>query len=76
MDSINESWNAIFFEGEDEGKWEDEDLDFPLELELDNATGDGVELLHEAHEAINRLSQKTNKRGRMMRQPRRAESWQ
>lgn len=32
--------------------------------------------LEEAHEALNRLSQKTNKRGRLMRQPRRAESWQ
>jgi hypothetical protein len=61
-------WGEIF--GFDQ---EDEDFEAPLGLE--NAEGEGIEFLDEAHEAINRLSQKTNKRGKLMRQPRRAESW-
>lgn len=53
-------------EGEE---WDDD-------LGLDVSQGEGVELLHEAHEAINKLYQKTNNRGKLMRQPRRADSWQ
>jgi hypothetical protein len=62
------NWGELFgFDNEEEG------FDAPLGLE--NAEGEGIEFLEEAHEAINRLSQKANKRGRLMKQPRRAESW-
>ncbi len=53
----------------------DDDDEFDIPLALDGETGGGIEFLEDAHEALNRLSQKTNKRGRLMRQPRRAESW-
>ena len=63
------TWGELFtFDDEDEG--------FETPLGLDNDEGEGVEFLDEANEAINRLYQKTNKRGRLMKQPRRAESWQ
>lgn len=32
-------------------------------------------LLYEAHEAINRLNTKSNKRGQLYRRPKRAENW-
>ncbi len=32
--------------------------------------------LAEAHEALSRLNTKTNKRGKLMKRPRRAENWQ
>jgi hypothetical protein len=44
-------------------------------LGLTGQQGEGIVFLEEAHEALNRLSQKTNKRGRIMKHPRRAESW-
>lgn len=63
-----------------DGKWGElfnlEADEFETPLDLDVQTGEGVEFLDEAHEALNRLSHKTNKRGRLMKQPRRAESWQ
>jgi len=64
-------WGELFNfdKDEDEGFFEE-----PLELE--GQEGDGVLFLEEAHEALNKLSQKTNKRGRLMKQPKRAESWQ
>jgi hypothetical protein len=62
-------WGELFnLEGDDEG--------FEESLGLEKAEGDGVLFLEEAHEALNKLSQKTNKRGKLMKQPRRAESWQ
>lgn len=64
------------------GKWDElfnfddnEDEVFEAPLGLENAQGEGVEFLNEAHEALNKLSQKANKRGKLMKQPRRAESW-
>jgi hypothetical protein len=67
----NANWGELFkFEDDDE------EFDYPLELELDEQAGEGIMILEEAHEALNRLSQKTNKRGRLMKQPRKAESWQ
>jgi hypothetical protein len=63
-------WGELFnFDNEDE-----EVVEEPLNLE--GQEGDGVMFLEEAHEALNKLSQKTNKRGRLMKQPKRAESWQ
>jgi hypothetical protein len=43
-------------------------------MDLDGAD-EGILFLEEAHEALNRLTQKANKRGGLMKQPRRAESW-
>lgn len=62
------------------GKWDelfDLDLQQGLELssELSPEAEEGIVFLEEAHEALNRLNQKANKRGGLMRQPRRAESW-
>lgn len=70
MKSRKGKWGELFSFDDEPGEFE-----LPLELDLD-AEGDGIVFLEEAHEAINRLSQKTNKRGRLMKQPRRAESWQ
>ena len=65
LKSPNEKWGELFnLDGDSEG--------FQESL----GQGDGVLFLEEAHEALNKLSQKTNKRGRLMKQPRRAESWQ
>ncbi len=71
MKSRKGKWGELFSfdKDEDEGLFEE-----PLELE--GQEGDGVMFLEEAHEALNKLSQKTNKRGRLMKQPKRAESWQ
>lgn len=71
MKSRKGKWGELFKfdKDEDEGFFEE-----PLELE--GQEGDGVMFLNEAHEALNKLSQKTNKRGRLMKQPKRAESWQ
>lgn len=71
MKSRKGKWGELFNfdKDEDEGFFEE-----PLELE--GQEGDGVLFLEEAHEALNKLSQKTNKRGRLMKQPKRAESWQ
>ncbi len=67
MKPRKEPWgNAFDFEDEDEA----------IMLSFDSDDDEAVEFLEEAHEAINRLYQKTNKRGRLMKQPRRAESWQ
>ncbi len=46
-----------------------------ISLQLEGQTGEGILFLEEAHEALNRLSQKANKRGKVMKHPRRAESW-
>jgi hypothetical protein len=62
-------WGELFnLDGDTEG------FDEPLGLQA--AAGEGALFLEEAHEALNKLSQKTNKRGKLMKQPRRAESWQ
>ena len=62
-------WGELFnFDGDDE--------EFEELPALEKGEGDGVLFLEEAHEALNKLSQKTNKRGKLMKQPRRAESWQ
>ena len=65
-----------------EGKWDDifnldgeSDDEMEASLGLEGQEGEGILFLDEAHEALNRLSQKTNKRGRIMKHPRRAESW-
>jgi hypothetical protein len=44
-------------------------------LDFEGITGEGILFLEEAHQALNKLSQKTNNRGKLMRQPRKAESW-
>lgn len=49
---------------------------FELPLDLDDNAEEGILFLEEAHEALNRLSQKANKRGGLMKQPRRAELWE
>lgn len=61
-------WGDLF-------KFEDDEV-FEAPLNLDAQTGEGIEFLDEAHDALNKLLQKTNNRGKLMRQPRRAESWQ
>ena len=55
----------------------DADEEFTMELLSFDSDDEEVTLfLDEAHDALNRLSQKTNKRGALMKQPRRAEkSW-
>ena len=69
MKSSKGKWDEIFdFDG-------DNDEEMKVSLGLEGQQGEGIMFLEEAHEALNRLSQKTNKRGRMMKQPRRAESW-
>ena len=68
---------SLFFE--EEGFWEeDEALDEPaldLEIDIEESPLAGVEFLHEAHEAVNRLAQKTHTRAKVDRHPRRADSW-
>lgn len=77
LESSGKAWQDHFFDGtNDKDGWDDPEWLDSLDLDMDNAMGDGIELLQEAHEAINRLYQKTNKRGKLMRQPRRADSWQ
>ncbi len=71
MKSRKGKWGELFSFDKDE----DEEL-FEEPLDLEGQEGDGVLFLEEAHEALNKLSQKTNKRGRLMKQPKRAESWQ
>lgn len=66
MKSSKGHWDKLF-------GWEAEALDLPLDL--DESEEDGILFLEEAHEALNRLNQKANKRGGLMKQPRRAESW-
>lgn len=61
------NWGELFDFEDEEG------FDVPLALEAED--GDGIVFLEEAHEALEKLNQKTNKRGRLMKQPRRAESW-
>lgn len=71
MKSRNGKWGEIFsFDHDESGDFADEPLG------LDGQEGEGILFLEEAHEALNKLSQKTNKRGSLMRQPRKAESWQ
>lgn len=70
LKSRNGKWGEIFnFDNDDNEGLVDEMLDF------EGQQGDGILFLEEAHEALNKLSQKTNKRGSMMKQPRKAESW-
>ncbi|WP_373532381.1 hypothetical protein [Vampirovibrio sp.] len=70
MKSRNGKWGEIFsFGTDDDPVFVDEVLDF------EGQQGDGILFLEEAHQALNKLSQKTNNRGKLMRQPRKAESW-
>lgn len=63
-------WGEIFnFDNDDHEGLSDETLDF------EGQEGEGILFLEEAHEALNKLSQKTNNRGKLMRQPKKAESW-
>jgi hypothetical protein len=70
---------SLFFE--EEGFWEEDDeldetaLDLDLDLDKDDLPV-GINFLHEAHEAINKLTQKTHTRARIDRRPRRADTWQ
>lgn len=61
------------------GKWGElfdfEDKFLEESLIFDESAEDGILFLEEAHDALNKLSQKTNHRGKLMRQPRKAESW-
>ncbi len=66
----------------EEGKWgdyfefDDEDeFETSLDLDLDDPTGEGAVFLEEAHEAINKLYQKTHKRDAAPKMHRKAESW-
>jgi len=69
LNSDKGTWDEIFnFDG-------DHDDELEGSLGLEDQDGEGIVFLEEAHEALNRLSQKTNKRGRVMKHPRRAESW-
>ena len=71
MNSADGKWDDIF-------KWNgdsDDEDEQDVSLGLEGQEGEGIVFLEEAHEALNRLSQKTNKRGRVMKHPRRAESW-
>ena len=66
MKSRKGHWDELFdLEGE---------LELPLEF--DDDAEEGILFLEEAHEALTRLSQKANKRGGLMKQPRRAERWE
>lgn len=70
MKSRNGKWGEIFNLGiDDDEVFVDETLNF------EGNASDGILFLEEAHQALNKLSQKTNNRGKLMRQPRKAESW-
>ncbi len=68
LKSRNLKWGELFSFDEDEDSMDDT-------LGLAGQEGEGILFLEEAHEALNKLSQKTNKRGSLMKQPRKAESW-
>jgi hypothetical protein len=66
----------LFFEKE--GYWDEEDVsdqDGLLDLEVEDDNSEGLDFLHEAHQALNKLAQKTHTRSRIDRQPRRADNW-
>ena len=68
-------WDHIFHM-DDEGDSEESEGDVPDDsLGLDETDGEGAVFLQEAHEALNRLSQKTNKRSRVLKHVRRTEGW-
>jgi hypothetical protein len=69
LKSAKGKWDEIFILSEDS------DDETEVSLGLGGQQGEGIMFLEEAHEALNRLSQKTNKRGSVMKHPRRAESW-
>ncbi|WP_303673865.1 hypothetical protein [Vampirovibrio chlorellavorus] len=66
MKSQNGKWAELF-------NFDDDVLDDSLGL--GDEAEEGILFLEEAHEALNKLSQKANTRGKLMRQPRKAESW-
>lgn len=68
MKSRNGKWGEIF-------SFDNDDDALVADLDLEGQEGDGILFLEEAHEALNKLSQKANKRGSLMKQPRKAESW-
>jgi hypothetical protein len=69
LKSPNGKWGELFnLDVDDEGFGDSPGLEKP--------ESEGVLFLEEAHEALTKLSQKTNKRGSLMKQPRKAESWQ
>lgn len=66
MKSRKGNWGSLFeFDGEESA----------LNTPFQDINEEAAECLEEAHEALNRLSQKANKRGRLMKQPKRAEHW-
>jgi hypothetical protein len=68
-------WDHIFHM-DDEGDSEESEGDVPDDsLGLDETDGEGAIFLQEAHEALKRLSQKTNKRSRVLKHVRRTEGW-
>lgn len=66
MKSHNGKWGELF-------NFDDDVLSDSLGLS--DEAEEGIMFLEEAHEALNKLSQKANTRGKLMRQPRKAESW-
>lgn len=62
----------------DMAEWDNDEFydDVFYDEEYDDNENGAPVYADEAHEALNRLHQKTNKRGKLMRQPKRAESWQ
>jgi hypothetical protein len=71
LKSHNGKWGEIFKFGNDD----DDEFFVDEALDVEGKEGDGILFLQEAHQALNKLSQKTNNRGKLMRQPRKAESW-
>ena len=65
------------FRRRDQDSWEasfdlDEDVVFEI---LDPEESEDTLFPEDAHDALKRLTQKTNKRGAQMKPPRRSESW-
>ncbi len=67
MKSRKSPWGELFGDKDDE--------EFNVLSEYTDENNEGIVFLEEAHEALNKLSQKANKRGKQMKLPRRAESW-
>jgi hypothetical protein len=65
---------TLFFE--EDGYWDEDDDEFgDSDLDLEDEESEGAEFLHEAHQALNKLAQKTHTRAQIDRQPRRGDIW-
>ena len=64
---------TLFFE--EDGYWTEEDDSEGADLDLEDEESEGAVFLNEAHQALNKLAQKTHTRSRVDRHPRRADSW-